>query len=466
VKAPNIAIIGFLLSLILLTGAANRSAGGGWKAGVAIRDITPQESIWLGGFGNRTRQSEGISQRLHAKALALEDRRGERLVIVTTDLLGFTRAIADPIVSRLAREAHLKRRSLILTSSHTHSGPVIRDYSVFAYGLNPEQTTAIERYSSFLENQVVAAVMAALKDLSPARIRVGEGSAGFGVNRRLAINPAGPVDPSVPVMQVESVAADGFAGKARAILFSYACHNTTLVGDSYQVHGDYAGVAQESLEKAHPEASALFMAGCGGDINPLPRGTVELVEKYGRQLAASVENVLQGPMRNVEGTLSTAFEIVNLRWAPPPSKEEWQRRAQSPEAPRRRHALRMLDIIQQHGRLPEHYPYPVQVASFGSTVVLVALGGEVVVDYPLRLRRELASYPLWVVSYSNDVMGYIPSLRVLKEGGYEGGGAMTFYGRPGPWAPDVEERVVGAVKDLVPKTTRKTFNGIVKSPRP
>jgi neutral ceramidase len=80
---------------------------------------------------------------------------------------------------------------------------------------------------------------------------------------------------------------------------------------------------------------------------------------------------------------------------------------------------------------------------------MVALAGEVVVDYSLRLKRELTGPPLWVAGYSNDVFGYVPSARVLHEGGYEGGGAMLYTPLPGPFAPSVEELVVGKVHELM-----------------
>ena len=90
-----------------------------------------------------------------------------------------------------------------------------------------------------------------------------------------------------------------------------------------------------------------------------------------------------------------------------------------------------------------------QVVRFGDALTMVALGGEVVVDYALRLKQELAGPAVWVAGYSNDVMGYIPSVRILKEGGYEGGGAMRFSTtHPGPWAESVEERIISKVREL------------------
>src|SRR5439155_3646460 len=128
-----------------------------------------------------------------------------------------------------------------------------------------------------------------------------QGSAGFGVNRRnnreadvpkLIQQGAlkGPVDHAVPVLAV--FLPDG---KLKAVLFGYACHNTVM--SFYQWSGDYAGFAQMALEKSHPEATAMFFMGCGGDQNPLPRRQLALAERYGNMLAAAVEEVLLSPPR-------------------------------------------------------------------------------------------------------------------------------------------------------------------------
>ncbi len=72
------------------------------------------------------------------------------------------------------------------------------------------------------------------------------------------------------------------------------------------------------------------------------------------------------------------------------------------------------------------------------------LGGEVVVDYALRLKHELTG-DVWVTGYANDVMSYIPSRRVLREGGYEGATSMVYYGLPTTWGPTIEEAIVREV---------------------
>jgi hypothetical protein len=108
------------------------------------------------------------------------------------------------------------------------------------------------------------------------------------------------------------------------------------------------------------------------------------------------------------------------------------------------------------GRPVRRTPYPVQAVRFGKDLTLVALGGEVVVDYALRAKRDFnaAREPLIVAGYSNDVMCYIPSVRVLKEGGYEAIDSMYYYDQPGPFADDVEDRVFTALRNVMKRVGR------------
>jgi hypothetical protein len=419
---------------------------GSWRAGCARIDITPAASMWMAGFAARTQPSRGVALPLHAKALALEDGHGRRAAIVTLDLLGVTGAMRARIAAAVSRRHRVSGDRLLLAASHTHCGPVVDDMLSVAYGLTADQQAAIRDYTAALEARVVALVGEALGALAPAQLATGESSAGFAANRRVQFSPDGPVDHRVPILRVD-------AGETlRAVVFGYACHNTTLQADEVEFHGDYAGVAQAALEAAHPGTTAMFVAGCGADANPKPRGTRALVEEHGRSLAAAVERALPDA-KPVRGPLSTALETVELPFAPVPDRAEWQRRAASTDVYVRRHAALMLETLAAHGRLPDRQPDPVQVWRFGRDLTLVALGGEVVVDYPLRLRRDHPGERLWVAGYCNDVFGYVPSLRVLKEGGYEGGGAMIYYGRPGPFDETVEDRILSSVSRLMRRTS-------------
>jgi hypothetical protein len=151
--------------------------------------------------------------------------------------------------------------------------------------------------------------------------------------------------------------------------------------------------------------------------------------------------------------VATAFGIVQLKFATPPTKEELVKRLADQNEYVRRHARLLLRNFAHHGRLQASYPDPVQIWRFGSDLTLIAMGGEVVVDYALRLKQQYGAERLWAVGYSNDVFGYVPSLRVLKEGGYEGGGAMMYYGQTGPFDDSVEESIFAKIAELMKKIT-------------
>lgn len=239
-------------------------------------------------------------------------------------------------------------------------------------------------------------------------------------------------------------------GTLRAVVVGYACHATCL-GD-YQINGDCPGYAQETIEKTHPGAIALFVQGCGADTNPLPRRTVELAVRLGQTIAAAVEEVLGQRMTPLTGPLKTAYECLPVAFQTPPSREELEARLKDKNVYRRNHARYLLDIMDRDGKLPSSYPYPIQVWQFGPKLKLIALAGETVVDYSLRLKAQYGWDTTWVAGFCNDILAYIPSVRVLKEGGYEGGEAMIYFGRPAPFTEAVEETIVEKTAELVKRT--------------
>lgn len=436
-----------------------------WKAGVATTVITPAQSMWMSGYAARTKPSEGKVHDLRAKALALEacpersrgDAQGTRLVIVAVDLLGIPRPLRDWLEKQVNQRYKLPAEGLLLNASHTHCGPVIKErkdsiYGDNFYGLSPQQIKQSWQYVETLQQKLLQLIGQAIENLAPARLAYTHARAGFAMNRRLKTergyrispNPDGPVDHDVPVLRI-----DNPQGKLQAVVFGYACHNTTL--SFYKFCGDYAGFAQLYLEEAHPEVTAFFIQGCGGDQNPYPRRTLALAQQHGRALANGVEAALLSKATPIHGPIRAALDAVILDFAEPPGRQQLAQQAQSSNKYERRHAEVLLKELEQTGKIRKTYPYLVQVIQFGDDLTMIALAGEVVVDYSLRLKAELAGPPVWVAGYSNDVFGYLPSLRVLQEGGYEGGDAMRYTPFPGPFAPSVEKLVVDKVHKLVSK---------------
>lgn len=417
-----------------------------WQAGVSRVVITPPEFMWMSGYGGRSHPAEGKVHDLYARATALQDPAGETVVFVATDLVGVPSAMVDSVSAAVAQKHDLPRRSLMIACSHTHCGPALDDRLSYMLDMKEDDWKQVRHYQKWLTERVVEVIDAAVADLQPARLSTGSGICRFAANRR-APKGIGPYDHQVPVLKIES--ADG--SKLRGVVFGYACHNTTL--SFYQWCGDYSGFAQLYLEDRYPDSVAMFFTGGGADQNPLPRRTLELAQKYGRMLAVAVNQVLDEPTRPVTGALKTSFEEIHLEFHQLPDREQLQANLKSSSRYERARATLLLREWDRDGGLPESWPYPVQVWQLGNDINWVALGGELVVDYQLRLKRELGEHTTWVTGYANDVMGYIPSERVLEEGGYEGDTSMIVYQLPSRWKAGLEDQIVSTVHQLVKKNS-------------
>ena len=370
-------------------------------------------------------------------------------MLVSSDLLGIPRSISENVTRTLHEKFGLPCEAVMLNASHTHSGPVLRGALYDAYPLDDAEKKKIDAYSSELEAAMVRTVGQALAHLVPAQVSVGVGATDFAVNRRTNREPdvpaliashalRGPVDHSVPVL-----AAREPGGRLLAVVFGYACHNTTLGIQEW--NGDYAGFAESNLEAAHPGATALFFMGCGADQNPIPRRTVELAKRYGGMMTTAVEAVLAGKMESLLPKLEEHYETVTLHLGAAPTRSELEARSHDRAGYVSRWGTRLLKELEAGRALPRTYPYPIEVWELGGKQLWIALGGEVVVDYALRFKDRYGS-ATWVSAYANDVMAYIPSVRVLKEGGYEGNTSMLVYGMPAErWAPDIEEIIAAGV---------------------
>jgi hypothetical protein len=439
-KQITVFVISFFLFLFsgLIYG---QNTDSGWKAGVAKVKITPEQNMWLAGYAARTKQSDGIIHDLWAKALFIEDAAGNQALLITNDLLGFTKAISDQVRDRLQSELGLSRAQIILNSSHTHSGPVLTDALKDIYPLDEIQKERIEKYSRWLVDEISDVAGKAKRSMKPADIYAENGVVRFQVNRRN--NPEskiaeltelnGPNDFAVPVLKIENK-----KGKTEAIVFGYACHPTVLNG--YQWSGDYPGFAQLELENRYKGAIALFFQGAGADQNPMPRRSAPLAKQYGLELAAAVERVLSEDMRKLQPTISTAYAEVDLELNEPPTKEELIQLKSELEGWQKTWAENMQEKLNGETPLLTSYPFPVQVWKVGDQNI-VSLGGELLVNYSNNLKKILGN-DLFVMGYSNDVMGYIPGERVLAEGGYEGETSQMVYGLPAKWKTGIERKII------------------------
>jgi hypothetical protein len=436
----------YVLPIVMLLAGA--LCGADFKAGFGRRQITPPVPIWMAGFAARTHPAESIAHDLWTKAMAIEVARGQKLIVITVDLVTMPKAMLDMVAARVMHKHGIDRSHLLINFSHTHSGPMLG----WPSSADREMMHRTEGYRNTVMDSMVESASAAVANLQPAQISYSAGKVGFSHNRRervpgggwrFGMDPNGPVDQTVPVLRIS--AADG---RLRGVLFGLSCHPSALTPEFYVISGDYAGIAQATWEKAHPGATALFMQLCGGDQTTYPRSKMELAEKYGRELSAEVERVMEERMKPVRAPLKTAMLTTELPFAPF-SLEQFEERAKDKDALLRRHAERMLKLYESGQPPLPRLPYTMQAIQFGKDLTVLAMSGEVVAEYSLRVKKEYGADGMIVAGYSNEMPCYIPSSRILKEGGYEARDAILMGSLPGPLGDQVEETIFAGIRELM-----------------
>jgi putative membrane-bound dehydrogenase-like protein len=446
------------LGLFLLFGLApSAPADEVTQVGAARIDITPDEPIRLAGYGNRTTEASEVAQPLWAKAIAIggDDLPGPA-VMIAVENCGMTTQIRDRVASQLSKQVGLPSDHLVISVTHTHAGPMLTDWAPFIFGsdLTPDQQQRIDRYTQRLADLLIDVSKQALADRQPARLFWGVGEAGFAVNRRRVQDGSwtgfgeqanGPVDHRLPLLVARNMDDEVFA-----VVANYACHCTTLGGSFNKIAGDWAGFAAESIEEDFSGAIALITIGAGADANPTPRGNdLDICRQQGRQLADEVKRLIGTGLASVSTQLECHYRSIQLPFDELPSRDEWKQRAAGTGA-QGYHASQFLASLERGEELPHQIPYTVATWTFGDDLAMVFLAGEVVVDYALRLYEEMDGERLWITAYSNDVPCYIPSQRILREGGYEADRSMIYYARPAPLAGETEQRIMDTIQKLLP----------------
>jgi hypothetical protein len=410
---------------IHLTAVAN------WSGGTAKIKITPEKPLVMSGYASRTTPFKSIARDIWAKALILEDEKGKRVAIITTDLVGIYSDISPAIYAGITDRTGIDRADVLLTWSHTHSGPRLTLEEQAHAGTTEENRKDAVAYTKHLQEQLVQLVEQASQNLQAVDLSWGRGFASFVMNRRgrtprgvrLSPNPSGHVDRSLPCLKVNTE-----DGKLMATLFQVACHNTTLTGNNYALCGDYSGFAQAEVEESYPGANAMFMTGCAGNANPYPRGTLELAKQHGEEVGKEVIRLLQEELTPVTGPLTTALDNARLTLQAQKSIAELEAIAKNGDSWLKGNAITMLDVLRSGGSLPSKYDAPVSVWQFGNDLTLVGMSGEVVSGYVLATQSSIGHQKLWIGAYCHDYFGYLPTAQILREGGYETRGLFNGLG--------------------------------------
>jgi len=425
----------------------------GYRVGLATIDVTPPVGIFLAGYAAREAPSDGIYERLRAVCVAVEEEGGEPLLMVTIEWLGFYDR-TDEARRRITTRTGVPQARILLTGTHTHCGPVLRrEMDARRHGVLNED------YIDRTLDAVADAAAAALADRQPARLRVGTGWCGISASRRRADRQGGmQFKPSLDAPhdhQVSLLAVESTAGELRHVLLSYACHPTST-GAITQIGGDYPTFACQYVERQYPGVTTAFFQGCAGDQKVDARDaagdgyrplTIEQVRARGESLGQAVMRVLAAAdLRDVSGPLAMAQEMVTLT-TEVPADDALRMHMQAPEGYVRDWAQHHLNL-RSAGKQARHvFDFEVQALRCGTDLALIALAGEMSVEYALRYRREFGGQfgDVWTLGYANDMVGYVPVRRQLPEGGYEviDNNRRLLY--TGPFSADSEDNISAAV---------------------
>jgi hypothetical protein len=387
-------------------------------AGTAKIDITPEKPVKMAGYAGRKDLSDGVHDPLSARVVVFEN-NGKRLVLVSTDLLGFYNATAEPLRKAILDEFKLKPSELFLTAIHTHAGPTL---TIDKKKGHPNNL----RYTENLKSKLIKVIRKAFDNVGEVRTGIGVGYSPVGVNRRqlvinkdgssaihLGRNPYGPTDKEVLVMKVAKP-----DGTVVAALFDYATHATCLGGKNLKISGDVLGLAEQFVEKIlSKDIIAPAFAGASGNIDPWFR----VLPSFNTESGWIPEPVLLGTMLGEEvvhvyrdinkvypgGKVNTSFKTLKLPGKP---KGEVSTKKDNPPAALNITAARVGDVA------------------------FVGIGCEVLVEIGRAIKDASPYRHTFVITHCNGAASYLVPEHLYLEGGYEV--------RSSPFAPHAADLVV------------------------
>jgi neutral ceramidase len=366
------------------------------RAGIIRTEITPPVGYILGGYGARKGVSTGIHDPLTATVLYLES-GDENLALVALDLRSFP---SERVLKRAKEELGI--RHVLLSSSHTHSGPITWEKQDWPTKENPWFRDA--------EDKIVDAIAKARNGAFPAHIDAGSGSAYIGHNRRSVQadgsvtmfwrNPdriaTQPLDPTVRLLRVTDM-----DGKIRAVGVNYACHGVNLGPDNLEISADWPGYMRREIEKElNNGALSFFLQGAAGDINPyldkqpVKEGGFAAAQESGHTIAVAALQILKRMHQpaSAEGSIEIGedhFEVPN-RWVPTKS-----------------------------------IPFGVTTVVLNKNIALVGVPGEAFVELQKSLVDQSPLTQTFFLGYCYSAggvwAGYMPTIKASTEGGYGAG---------------------------------------------
>jgi len=443
---------------------------GNLKAGLSCVDITPPVGTPLEGYIERRGVSQGVHDRLFAKAIVLSDKETNKVAVVSVDLVGVGRWLVEFARKGVESKTNIQGSNVMIAATHTHSGP--RGVVDFFTGEEAfSQGFFDHRLSEKIGNAVVKAVTDANNKLREASVGLGRGTApGICSNRRA---PEGPFDPELGVIRIDSAAEGQIMGCA----INYSCHPTVLGPNNLLISADFPAyvcdTVQTSVRKPREEEIVVsYLNGASGNVSTRftrREATLAEAERIGRALGSEALKILQATKKmSNDITILTENKVIKLRQRKLPpldsvksnlkSGKELLSQLRARGAPEGK--IRVIESLTEGAMgLLAAYDYAskfqgrefeveIQVFRLGDTVTLCAVPAELFVELGLEIKRKLNRMNPLIIGYANGFIGYVLTEEAHREGGYES--LSTFL------EPNAGTRIIEVVEKLAGNLSSKS----------
>jgi hypothetical protein len=413
------------------------------EAGAATTEITPRSSQFLYGYPFVPRYSTGVHDPLLSSALYLSDNR-TRVIFVANDIIWIGKASVARIRKRISTLTSVPSHNIMITATHTHSGP--KTVELLIDEGDPVVPKTDAEYVHFMEEKIISAATEAVRRARPVEVGLSTANgSGIGTNRR---NSKGPADPEVPLLLVRSVPDR----KYLACMVVYSMHPTVLHEDSTLISADFPGMTREYLqhEVLGRDCPVLYHTGPAGNQSPrhsTAANTFREAKRLGRMLGETIAKTISGVRYVTPVSITCCQEFVELPSRSFPSVEQAQAAIELAKA--RLAQLRATGAPSQHLRTAEVdvfgaqetltlartktdqrlkqtlkscLPAEIQMIKIGPWA-FVGWQGEIFVEYALAVKaRAKATY---LISLANgELQGYIATEEAATEGAYEAANAL------------------------------------------
>lgn len=375
---------------------------------------------------------------LSVRAVAISAEK-QTVVVAGADVCGFNHSFITSVKEEIFKKHKIAPSAILINASHTHFAPSTQDWTTWGSHQLPDSVYM----NTVVRPAFIAAIENALKNRRPSILSFGRGKTAIGKNRSLE-GAAIPYDNDVDVLQIERTKDHN-----KTVVFLTGCHpvfkNEGIEG--FTISANYPGVTKSILEKEAGITEAIFIQGCGGDINPVTSDH----KKTGNDLAGDVKSILNGPMEKLSGKISFQLDSLNFPVNPWSTERILAFRKENDNGQEDVNAekdVRWADLMlswYKDNKMPASMPVYIQIINIGNWK-LVGLSREAVTDYSIGIKKIWPGKLVSVAGYCNDVSSYLPTSRHLQAGNYEGLGSFFWYGQPAVFPVDVYEKIIDKIK--------------------